>query len=138
MTGLPEVTVVGVLIADPELCVTPTGAVVTNFTVMANDRQIDPTTGKWVDKGPTLLSCSIWRQAAENVAQSLTQGARVLVTGVLRQREWSSTDGVKRSVYHVDAAEVGVSLRSATVKIAQTAPDALSGAIGWDDDKPPR
>jgi single-strand DNA-binding protein len=138
MTGLPEITLAGILVADPELCVTPTGAVVTNFTVVTNDRSIDPVTGKWVDKGPTLLPCSIWRHAAENVAQSLTQGARVLVTGVLRQREWGATGGVKRYVYEVDATEVGVSLRSATVKITKTTPDATSSAIHWDDDKPPR
>ena len=139
MAGLPEITLVGVLVADPELCVTPTGAVVTNFTVMANDRYIDPATGKWMDKGPTLLPCSIWRQAAENAAESLVQGARVLVTGVLRQREWSSTGGVKRYVYEVDATEVGVSLRSATVKITKTTRDVTSSsATPWDDDKPAR
>ena len=139
MTGLPEITLAGVLVADPELCVTRTGTVVTNFTVVTNDRGIDPTTGKWVDRAPTLLPCSIRRQAAENVAESLTQGVRVLVTGVLRQREWGTTGGVKRYGYEVDATEVGVSLRSATVKITQTTWDATSGsATRWDDDKPPR
>ena len=86
-----------------------------------------------------LLPCSIRRQAAENVAESLTQGARVLVTGVLRQREWNTTGGVKRYGYEVDATEVGVSLRSATVKITQTTRDATSGSrCRWDDDKLPR
>lgn len=139
MAGLPEITLVGVLVADPELCVTPTGAVVTNFTVAAADREVDPSTGKWVDKGPTLLPCTIWRRAAENVAESLTQGARVLVTGVLRQREWGTIGGVPRYVYEVDAIEVGVSLTCATVKITKTTRDAPSGsATGGDDDKPPR
>jgi single-strand DNA-binding protein len=137
MAGLPEITLVGVLVADPVLCVTPTGAVVTNFTVAANDRGVDPATGKWADKGPTLLPCSIRRHAAENVAESLTQGARVLVTGVLRQREWGSTGGVRRYIYEVDATEVGVSLRSATVKITKTTPDAISSnATPWDDEPP--
>ncbi|MBV9160796.1 MAG: single-stranded DNA-binding protein [Pseudonocardiales bacterium] len=137
MTGLPEITLAGVLVADPELCVTPAGAVVTNFTVVTNDRSVDPATGKWVDKAPTLLPCSIRRQAAENVAESLMQGARVLVTGVLRQREWGTTGGVKRYVYEVDATEVGVSLRAATVKITKTTRDATSSTTPWDDDEPP-
>jgi single-strand DNA-binding protein len=138
MVGLPEITLVGVLVADPELCVTPSGSVVTNFTVVTTDRGVDPATGKWVDKAPTLLPCSIRRQAAENVAECLTQGARVLVTGVLRQREWGATGGVKRYVYEVDATEVGVSLRSATVKITKTTRDATSSssATPWDDEPP--
>lgn len=137
MVGLPEITLAGVLVADPELCVTPSGAVVTNFTVVTTDRGVDPASGKWVDKAPTLLPCSLRRQAAENVAECLTQGTRVLVTGVLRQREWGATGGVKRYVYEVDATEVGVSLRSATVKITKTTRDApSSSATPWDDEPP--
>jgi single-strand DNA-binding protein len=128
MAGLAEVTLVGILVADPELCVTPTGAVVTSLTVAANDGRYDPDTGKWVDKGTTLLRCSIWRQAAENVAESLTKGARVLVTGVLRQREWETANGDKRYAYEIDATEVGASLKWATVKVTKATPDTCSGS----------
>ncbi len=128
MVGLPEITLVGILVADPELRVTATGAAVADFTVAANDLCYDPDTGEWIDKGATFLRCSIWRQAAENVAESLTKGTRVLVTGVLRQREWDTTDGDKRYAYQVDATEVGVSLKRATVKITKAARDTTTGS----------
>lgn len=128
MVGLPEITLVGILVADPELRVTPTGAAVADFTVAANDLCYDPDTGEWIDKGATFLRCSIWRQAAENVAESLTKGTRVLVTGVLRQREWDTIDGDKRYAYQVDATEVGVSLKRATVKITKATRDTTPSA----------
>ena len=126
MVGLPEITVVGILVNDPELCLAPSGAVVATFTVAANGRCYDPDTGQWIDRGTTFLPCSIWHHAAENVAESLTKGTRVLVTGVLRQREWDTTDGDKRYAYQVDATEVSVSLKRVTVKITKTTSDAIT------------
>jgi single-strand DNA-binding protein len=135
MVGLPEITLVGILVTDPELRITPTGAVVATFTVAAHDRRYDPTTGHWIDKGATLLPCSLWRHAAENVAESLTTGTRVLVTGVLRQREWDTTGGDKRYAYELDATEVGVSLTGVTVRITKATRDTTSDSgIRWDDD----
>lgn len=146
MTGLPDITIAGTLVADPELRFTPTGTAVASFTVAANDRRYDPATQEWVDKGATFLRCSLWRQAAENLAESLTKGARVLVTGTLRQREWETREGEKRYAFDVDVTEIGASLKWATVKVAKATRDtatasASAGASGggdsWDDGKPP-
>jgi single-strand DNA-binding protein len=138
MSGLPEITLAGTLVADPELRFTPTGAAVANFTVAANDRRYDPTTQEWVDKGATFLRCSIWRQAAENLAESLTKGTRVLVTGVLRQREWDTADGERRVAFEVDATEVAASLKWVTVKVTKATRTTTSAAgEPGDDDKPP-
>jgi len=138
MIGLPEITFVGILVADPELGITPTGAAVTTFTVAVNGRCYDPDTGQWIDKGATFLPCSIWHHAADNVAESLTTGTRVLVTGVLRQREWEATNGDKRYAYQVDATEVGVSLKQVTVKVAKTTHDASNASADrWADSRPP-
>ena len=137
MVGLPEITLVGIRVTDPELRITPTGAAVATFTVAAHDRRYDPTTGHWIDKGATLLPCSVWRHAAENVVESLTTGTRVLVTGVLRQREWDTTGGDKRYAYELDATEVGVSLTAATVRITTATHDTTSDSGSrWDDDTP--
>jgi single-strand DNA-binding protein len=136
MIGLPEITFVGILVADHELGITPTGAAVT--TVAVNGRCYDPDTGQWIDEGATFLPCSIWHHAADNVAESLTTGTRVLVTGVLRQREWEATNGDKRYAYQVDATEVGVSLKQITVKVAKTTHDASNASADrWADSRPP-
>jgi len=146
MTGLPEITIAGTLVADPDLRFTPTGAALATFTVAANDRRHDKTTGEWVDKGATFLRCSLWRQAAENLTESLTKGARVLLTGVLRQRDWETTNGEKRYAFDVDVTEIGASLKWATVTVTKTTRDTTtgggsgSGAGGgdsWGEDKPP-
>jgi single-strand DNA-binding protein len=143
MAGLPEITLAGTLVADPELRFTPSGAAVANFTVAANDRRYDPATGQWADNGATFLRCSLWRQAAENLAESLTKGARVLLTGVLRQREWDSANGEKRYALEVDVTEIGASLKWATAKLSKPTrstdrADAGSGGDDpWGDDKPP-
>lgn len=134
MAGLAEVTLVGILVTDPELSITPTGVTVATFTVAASDGRYDPETGQWADKGTTFLRCSIKHHAAENVAESLTQGARVLVTGVLRQREWNATDGGKRYAYELDATEIGASLTWATVKITTATRDTTNHE---NRDKPP-
>lgn len=131
MTGLPEITIAGTLVADPELRFTPTGAAVTNFTVAANDRRYDTTKNEWVDGGATFLRCSIWRQAAENTATSLTKGTRVLLTGVLRQREWETSEGVKRYSFDVDVTEIGASLKWATLTVTKATRTA--GADSGDD-----
>jgi single-strand DNA-binding protein len=136
MVGLPEITLVGILVTNPELRITPTGVTVATFTVVAHDRRYDPDTGHWTDTGATLLPCSIWsiwRHAAENVAESPTTGNRVLVTGVLRQREWDTTGGDKRYAYELDATEIGVSLTRATVRITKATRDSGSRR---DDDTP--
>jgi len=138
MAGLAEVTVVGILVTDPKLGITPTGVAVATFTVAANDGRYDPETGQWADKGTTFLRCSIERHAAENIAESLTQGARVLVTGVLRQRDWNTTDGDKRYAYELHATEVGVSLKWTTVKINKTTHDTTKKSINHETgDEPP-
>ncbi|MGH3934332.1 MAG: single-stranded DNA-binding protein [Pseudonocardiaceae bacterium] len=117
--GLAEITLVGILVTDPELRFTATGAVA-GFTVAARERRFDPATGQWVDTVTAFLPCLIGRQAAENVAESLTEGTRVVVTGVLRQREWETTTGDKRYAYEVHATEVAVSLNYATVQVTRT------------------
>ncbi|MEV0698607.1 single-stranded DNA-binding protein [Saccharopolyspora sp. NPDC050389] len=116
MAGLPEITIAGTVVADPEMRFTTSGVGVVNFTVAANDRRYDREKGEWVDAGATFLRCSIWRQAAENVAESVTKGTRVVVTGVLRQRSYEK-DGQTRYAFEVDATEVAVSLKFATATV---------------------
>jgi single-strand DNA-binding protein len=146
MAGLPDITIAGTLTADPELRITPTGVSVANFTVAANDRRYDPATREWADKGATFLRCTLWRQAADNVAESLTKGARVLITGTLRQREWETPEGDKRYAFDVDVTEIGASLKWATVTVTKTTRDtptttggspSAGGGDRWDDGKPP-
>lgn len=115
MSGLPSVTVVGTVTADPELRFTPSGAAVANWTVASNERRLNKQTNEWEDGAATFLRCSVWRQAAENVAESLHRGDRVIVTGQLKQREFEK-DGVKRTAYELDVDEVGISLKWATAK----------------------
>ncbi|MGH3976026.1 MAG: single-stranded DNA-binding protein [Pseudonocardiaceae bacterium] len=117
--GPVEITLAGIVVTDPELRVMATGAVA-SFTVAAHERRFDPATGQWVDTGTTFLPCAIGRQAAENVAESLTKGTRVLITGMLRQREWETTTGDKRHAYEIHATEIAVSLNHATVQITRT------------------
>ena len=117
MAGETRVTVVGNLTADPELRYTASGAPVADFTVAATPRAFDRATGEWKDADPLFLRCSIWRQPAENLANSLSKGARVVVEGVLRQRSFETKDGEKRTVIELDADEVGASLRYATVQV---------------------
>ncbi len=139
MAGLAEITLVGILVTDPELRFTSTGIAVATFTVAANDRRHDPAIDHWVDTGTTFLPCRIWCQAAENVAESLTKGIHVLVAGALRQREWETTDGDQRYAYEVDATEVGISLNHATAQVTKATPDTTRKlAHDGYDDKPPR
>jgi single-strand DNA-binding protein len=118
MTGLPLVTMIGTLVADPEIKYTAAGAAVTNFTVACNDRRFDKERNEFVDGDATFLRCSIWRQAAENLANSARKGHRVMVTGELKQRSWEQ-DGQKRTVLELAAEEVGVSLKFATADVTK-------------------
>lgn len=117
MAGETVITVVGNLTADPELRFTSSGVAVANFTVASTPRFFDRSAGEWRDGEAMFLRCSIWRQAAENVAETLTRGARILVQGRLRQRSFETKEGEKRTVVELDADEVGPSLRYATAKV---------------------
>src|SRR3954470_79008 len=117
MAGETTITVVGNLTDDPELRFTPSGAAVANFTVASTPRFLDKQTNEWKDGDPLFLRCSVWRQAAENVAESLTRGGRVIVTGRLKQRSYETKEGEKRTVYEVEVDEIGPSLRYATAKV---------------------
>ena len=115
--GETSITVVGNLVADPELRFTQTGAAVATFRVASTPRRYDSQSNQWVDGEALFLSCNIWRQAAENVAETLTKGMRVIVTGRLRQRSYESREGEKRTVMELEVDEVGPSLRYATAQV---------------------
>ena len=117
MAGDTTITVVGNLTADPELRFTPSGAAVANFTVASTPRIFDRQSSEWKDGEALFLRCSIWREAAENVAESLTRGSRVIVTGRLKQRSFETREGEKRTVFEVEVDEIGPSLRYATAKV---------------------
>ncbi|MFG3254013.1 single-stranded DNA-binding protein [Streptomyces sp. NPDC048172] len=120
MAGETVITVVGNLVDDPELRFTPSGAAVAKFRVASTPRTFDRQTNEWKDGESLFLTCSVWRQAAENVAESLTKGTRVLVQGRLKQRSYEDREGIKRTVYELDVDEVGASLRNATAKVTKT------------------
>ncbi|MEV0090537.1 single-stranded DNA-binding protein [Streptomyces sp. NPDC050738] len=120
MAGETVITVVGNLVDDPELRFTPSGAAVAKFRVASTPRIFDRQTNEWKDGEGLFLTCSVWRQAAENVAESLTRGMRVIVQGRLKQRSYDDREGVKRTVYELDVEEVGPSLKSATAKVTKT------------------
>jgi single-strand DNA-binding protein len=118
--GDTAITVVGNLVADPELRYTPTGQAVATFRVASTPRYMDRTTNEWKDGDSLFLSCNVWRQAAENVAESLQRGMRVIVQGRLRQRSYETKEGEKRTVYEVEVDEVGPSLRNASAKVTKS------------------
>ena len=118
--GDTPITLVGNLVADPELRYTPSGAAVANFRVASTPRRFDSQSNQWVDGEALFLACNIWRQAAENVANSLTKGDRVIVQGRLRQRSYVTREGEKRTVYEIEVDEVGPSLRYATSQVTKT------------------
>lgn len=121
MAGETPITVVGNITADPELRFTPSGAAVANFTVASTPRTFDRQTNEWKDAETLFMRCSVWREAAENAAESLTRGARVVVTGRLVSRSWEDKEtGQKRSVMEMQVDEVGPSLRYATAKVTKT------------------
>lgn len=120
MAGETNLTLVGNLTDDPELRYTPQGHAVANFTVASTPRFFDKATNEWKDGDALFLRCSLWRQAAENVAESLTRGTRVIVTGRLKQRSYETKEGEKRTVYEVEVDEIGPSLKFATAKVNKT------------------
>ncbi|WP_227997675.1 single-stranded DNA-binding protein [Nocardia australiensis] len=119
MAGDTVITVIGNLTADPELRFTPAGAAVANFTVASTPRVFDRNSNEWKDGEALFLRCNIWREAAENVAESLTRGSRVIVSGRLKQRSYETREGEKRTVVELEVDEVGPSLRYATAKVAK-------------------
>lgn len=120
--GETPITIVGNLVTDPELRYVPNGAAVANFRVASTPRQYDKNTNQWEDGDALFLTCNVWRQAAENVANSLTKGMRVIVTGRLRQRSFESREGERRSVFEIEADEVGPALKYATAQVTKTNP----------------
>ncbi|HVW80035.1 MAG TPA: single-stranded DNA-binding protein [Mycobacteriales bacterium] len=128
--GDVTVTVVGNLTNDPELRFTPSGAAVASFTVASTPRILDKATNEWKDGDALFLRCSVWRQAAENVAESLTRGARVMVTGRLKQRSYETKEGEKRTVVELEVDEVGPSLRYATAKVTKASRGGGGGGGG--------
>ncbi|WP_343572970.1 single-stranded DNA-binding protein [Mycobacterium sp.] len=152
MAGDTVITVIGNLTADPELRFTPSGAAVANFTVASTPRMFDRQTNEWKDGEALFLRCSIWREAAENVAESLTRGSRVIVSGRLKQRSFETREGEKRTVVELEVDEIGPSLKYATAKVnkasrsggggggfgggggsRQAAPQGGGGSAGGDD-----
>jgi single-strand DNA-binding protein len=140
MAGETVITVVGNLTDDPELRFTPSGAAVASFTVASTPRTFDKNSNEWKDGDALFLRCSIWRQAAENVAESLTKGMRVVVQGRLRQRSYETREGEKRTVVELDVEEVGPSLKYATAKVTKASRGggggfgggpAAGGGGGW-------
>lgn len=130
MAGETPITLVGNLTADPELRFTPSGAAVASFTVASTPRQFDRQTNEWRDGEAMFLNCSVWRQAAENVAESLTKGMRVVVSGRLKARSYETREGEKRTVFEVEVEEVGPSLKYATAKVTRT-PGGGNGGGNW-------
>ena len=121
MAGETIITLVGNLTADPELRFTPSGAPVANFTVASTPRTFDRQTNEWNDGDAMFLNCAVWRQAAENVAESLQKGMRVIVQGRLRSRSYETREGERRTVFEVDVDEIGPALRYATAKVTRPA-----------------
>jgi single-strand DNA-binding protein len=130
MAGETVITIIGNLVDDPELRFTPSGAAVANFRVASTPRTFDRQAGEWRDGETLFLSCSVWRQAAENVAESLQRGMRVIVQGRLKQRSFETREGEKRTVFEIDVDEVGPSLRNATAKVTKTTRSGGGGGYG--------
>ncbi len=120
MAGETIITVVGNLVDDPELRFTPSGAAVANFRIASTPRTFDRQSNEWKDGDALFLSCAVWRQAAENVAESLQKGMRVVVQGRLKSRQYETREGEKRTVFEIEVEEVGPSLKYATAKISRT------------------
>ena len=130
MAGETVITVVGNLVDDPELRFTPSGAAVANFRIASTPRTFDRQTNEWKDGDALFLTCSVWRQAAENVAESLQKGMRVVVQGRLKSRQYETREGEKRTVFEIDVDEVGPSLRYATAKVTRTQRSGGGGGYG--------
>jgi len=137
------ITLIGNLVEDPELRFTPGGHAVAKFTVAATPRFLDKTTNEWKDGDSLFLPCQIWRQAAENCAETLTKGMRVILSGSLKQRQYETKAGEKRTVYEVEVLEIGPSLKNATAKVSKISrsgtptPKPDSQEDPWATDSPP-
>jgi len=129
MAGDTVITIIGNITGDPELRFTPSGAAVANFTVASTPRQFDRTSNEWKDGETLFMRCSVWRDAAENVAESLQRGTRVLVSGRLKSRSYETKEGEKRTVVELDVDEVGPSLKYATAKVNRTQRGSGSGGF---------
>ena len=127
--GDTQITIVGNLVDDPQLRYTPTGNAVANFRVASTPRVRDNASGEWKDGDSLFLTCNVWRQAAENVAESLQRGMRVIVTGRLKQRNYETKEGEKRTVYEIEVDDGGPSLRNASAKVAKV--NRTGGAGGY-------
>jgi single-strand DNA-binding protein len=119
MAGETTITIIGNLVDDPDLRFTPSGAAVANFRIASTPRTFDRQTSEWKDGETLFMTCAVWRQAAENVAESLQRGMRVIVSGRLKARSFETREGEKRTVFEIDVDEVGPSLRSATAKVTR-------------------
>ena len=128
MAGDTTITVIGNLTDDPELRFTPSGAAVAKFRIASTPRFLDKASGEWKDGEPLFLSCNVWRQVAENVAESLQRGSRVIVSGRLRMRSYETKEGEKRTVIELEVDEIGASLRYATAKVQRM---SRSGGGGY-------
>ena len=128
--GDTNITVVGNLVADPELRFTPAGAAVANFRVASTPRRFNQQTNQWEDGEALFLTCNVWRSAAENVAETLTKGMRVIVTGKLKQRSYQTREGESRTVFEIEVDEVGPSLRYATAQVNRNPREGGSGNFG--------
>jgi len=134
MAGETTITLIGNLTADPELRFTPSGAAVANFTVASTPRTFDRQTQEWKDGEAMFINCAAWRNLAENVAESLTKGSRVIVTGRLRSRSYEGREGERRTVFEIEVDEIGPSLRYATAKLTRT---TSSSGGSWQPSGPP-
>ncbi|HEY3896030.1 MAG TPA: single-stranded DNA-binding protein [Pseudonocardiaceae bacterium] len=131
-------TITGALTADPELRFTPSGLAVANFTVASNARRFDKTTDGYVDVEPLFMRCTAWRQLAENTAESLTRGARVIVTGTLRSNSYETRDGDKRTTLELTVTDIGASMLFATVKVTKAERTSASASTpALDSEEPP-
>src|SRR5690349_18519252 len=141
MRNATEITIIGNLTADPELRFTPSGAAVANFSVVVNTRRFDKRTSEWTDAEPTFWRCNLWRQPAENLAESLTRGMRVVVVGQIETRTWEDrTTGEKRTANEIRVDDIGASLAFATVKVSKVDRSSRTSApagAGVADDEPP-
>jgi single-strand DNA-binding protein len=130
MAGETVITIIGNLTNDPELRFTPSGAAVANFTVASTPRTFDRQANEWKDGETLFMRCSVWREAAENVAESLTRGTRVIVSGRLRSRTYDTKEGEKRTVIELEVDEIGPSLRYATTKVSKTSRAGAGAGFG--------
>ncbi|MDO5033152.1 single-stranded DNA-binding protein [Corynebacterium sp.] len=129
--GDTNITVVGNIVADPELRFTPAGAAVANFRVASTPRRYNQQTNQWEDGEAMFLTCNVWRQAAENVAETLTKGMRVIVTGRLRQRSYQTREGENRTVFEIEVDEVGPSLRYASAQVTRKSGNSAGGGNNY-------